>query len=160
MNRFSQKVIIVNRNLDGFSLANRSWFAKFAKLSSHQTFLLYSIFLFPLGTRKYLISNIIYKNLIPYETLNHFKINIICMYNFVNNNKSATVFNVVSNHTCIHTYMGTCNVIIMHLYEKGYKHKNVKAVKRVMTPLHDLICLHMFNKEVWWIFNIRTCIKS
>jgi len=41
MNRFSQKVIIVSRNLDDFSLANRSQFAKFVKLSSCQTFLLY-----------------------------------------------------------------------------------------------------------------------
>jgi len=28
MNRHSQKVIIVSRNLDGFSLANQGWFAK------------------------------------------------------------------------------------------------------------------------------------
>ena len=42
MNKFSQKVIIVSRNLDGFSLANCSWFAKFTKLFPCQTFLLYS----------------------------------------------------------------------------------------------------------------------
>jgi len=35
MNRFSQKVIIVSRNLDGFSLVNKGWFAKFAKLSRY-----------------------------------------------------------------------------------------------------------------------------
>jgi len=44
INRFSQKVIIVSRNLDGFSLANQ-WFAKFAKLSPHQSFLLYGMWL-------------------------------------------------------------------------------------------------------------------
>jgi len=42
MNRFNQKVIIVSRNLDGFSLANQGWFAKFAKLSPCQTFPLYT----------------------------------------------------------------------------------------------------------------------
>jgi len=36
MNRFSQKkIIIVCRNLDGFSLANHRWFAKPAKLSCY-----------------------------------------------------------------------------------------------------------------------------
>jgi len=29
MNRFSQKIIIVSRNLDGFSLANQGWFTNF-----------------------------------------------------------------------------------------------------------------------------------
>jgi len=43
MNRFSQKVIFVSRNLDGFSLANHGWFAKFTKLSPCQTFPLYGI---------------------------------------------------------------------------------------------------------------------
>jgi len=38
MNRFS-KNIIVSRNLDGFSLANQGWFAKFAKLSHYTVFL-------------------------------------------------------------------------------------------------------------------------
>jgi len=40
INRFSQKVIIVNRNLDGFRLVNH---AKFVKLSPCQTFPLYGI---------------------------------------------------------------------------------------------------------------------
>ena len=34
---------MVTTNLDGFSLANRRRFAKFAKLSPRQTFLLYGI---------------------------------------------------------------------------------------------------------------------
>jgi len=42
MNRFSQKVVIVSRNLDSFSLVNQGWFTKFAKLSPCQTFPLYS----------------------------------------------------------------------------------------------------------------------
>jgi len=41
MNRFSQKVIIVCRNLDGFSLVNQGWFTK---LSPCQTFPLYGIY--------------------------------------------------------------------------------------------------------------------
>jgi len=41
MNRFNQKVVTVSRNLNGFSLVNQEWFTKFAKLSPHQTFLLY-----------------------------------------------------------------------------------------------------------------------
>jgi len=44
MNRFSQKVIIISRNLGGFSLANQGWFVKFTKLSVHQTFLLYGTY--------------------------------------------------------------------------------------------------------------------
>jgi len=35
MNRFGQKVIIVSRNLDGFSLVNEGLFTKFAKLSCY-----------------------------------------------------------------------------------------------------------------------------
>jgi len=35
MNRFNQKVIIVSRNLDSFSLVNQEWFAKFVKLSHY-----------------------------------------------------------------------------------------------------------------------------
>jgi len=31
----AKKIIIVNRNLDGFSLANQGWFAEFAKLSPY-----------------------------------------------------------------------------------------------------------------------------
>jgi len=38
MNRFSQKVIIVSRNLDDSSLANHGWFAKFAKLSHYKVY--------------------------------------------------------------------------------------------------------------------------
>ena len=41
MNRSAKRLLIVTTNLDGFSLANHGWFAKFAKLSPHQTFLLY-----------------------------------------------------------------------------------------------------------------------
>jgi len=37
----ANEVITVSRNLDGFSLVNQEWFAKFTKLSSHQTFPLY-----------------------------------------------------------------------------------------------------------------------
>ena len=33
MDGFSHKVIIISKNLDGFSLANHGQFAKFAKLS-------------------------------------------------------------------------------------------------------------------------------
>jgi len=43
MNRFSQKVINVSINLDGYSLANQGWFAKFTKPSSNQTFSPYGI---------------------------------------------------------------------------------------------------------------------
>ena len=43
MNRSAKKLLIVITNLDGFSLANCRQFAEFAKLSTHQTFLLYSI---------------------------------------------------------------------------------------------------------------------
>jgi len=43
MNRLSQKVIIVSRNLDDFSLANYGQFAKFTKLSPCQTFPLYGM---------------------------------------------------------------------------------------------------------------------
>ena len=42
MNRSAKGLSMVTINLDGFSLAN---FAKFAKLSPHQTFLLYSMYL-------------------------------------------------------------------------------------------------------------------
>ena len=41
MDGFSHKVIIISKNLDGFSLANHGRFAKFAKLSPRQTFPLY-----------------------------------------------------------------------------------------------------------------------
>jgi len=41
MNGFSQKVVIVSGNLNGFSLANQKWYAKFAILSLRQTFPLY-----------------------------------------------------------------------------------------------------------------------
>ena len=43
MHRFSHKVIIISKNLNGFSLANHGRFAKFAKLSPRQTFPLYGI---------------------------------------------------------------------------------------------------------------------
>ena len=35
MHRFSHKVIIISKNLDGFSLGNYEQFAKFAKLSHY-----------------------------------------------------------------------------------------------------------------------------
>ena len=41
MNRLAKGLSMVTTNLVGFSLANCRQFAKFAKLSSHQTFLLY-----------------------------------------------------------------------------------------------------------------------
>ena len=41
MHRFSHKVIIISKNLNGFSLANHGRFAKFAKLFPRQTFPLY-----------------------------------------------------------------------------------------------------------------------
>ena len=41
MHRFSHKVIIISKNLNGFSLANHGRFTKFAKLSPRQTFPLY-----------------------------------------------------------------------------------------------------------------------
>ena len=44
MDGFSHKVIIISKNLDGFSLANHGRFAKFAKLSPRQTFPLYGIY--------------------------------------------------------------------------------------------------------------------
>ena len=37
MHRFSHKVIIISKNLDGFSLANHGQFAKFTKLSRYDT---------------------------------------------------------------------------------------------------------------------------
>ena len=48
MDRFSHKVIIISKNLDGFSLANHRRFAKFAKLSPCQTFPLYGIHMYVL----------------------------------------------------------------------------------------------------------------
>ena len=41
MNRSAKGLLIVTTNLDDFSLANCRLFAKFVKLSSRQTFLLY-----------------------------------------------------------------------------------------------------------------------
>ena len=41
MNRSAIELSMVTINLDGFSLANRTRFAKFAKLSPRQTFPLY-----------------------------------------------------------------------------------------------------------------------
>ena len=41
MNRSAKGILIVTTNLNGFSLANCKRFAKFAKLSTHQTFPLY-----------------------------------------------------------------------------------------------------------------------
>ena len=46
MDRFSHKVIIISRNLDGFSLTNHRRFAKFAKLFPRQTFSLYGIHMY------------------------------------------------------------------------------------------------------------------
>ena len=43
MNRSANRLSMVGINLDGFSLANRLRFAKFAKLSPRQTFPLYGI---------------------------------------------------------------------------------------------------------------------
>ena len=43
INRSAKGLSMVTTNLDGFSLANRRRFAKFAKLSPRQTFLLYGI---------------------------------------------------------------------------------------------------------------------
>ena len=40
MNRSAEGLLIVTTNLDGFSLVNRRRFAKFVKLSTHQTILL------------------------------------------------------------------------------------------------------------------------
>ena len=44
MNRSAKGLSMVTTNLDGFSLANRRRFAKFAKLSPRQTFPLYGIY--------------------------------------------------------------------------------------------------------------------
>ena len=43
MNRSAKGLSMVTANLNGFSLANRRQFAKFAKLSTRQIFLQYSI---------------------------------------------------------------------------------------------------------------------
>ena len=43
MNRSAKGLLIVTTNLDDFSLANYRQFAKFVKLSTRQTFLLYGI---------------------------------------------------------------------------------------------------------------------
>ena len=43
MNRLAKGLLIVTTAMDGFSLANRRLFTKFAKLSTRQTFLLYSM---------------------------------------------------------------------------------------------------------------------
>ena len=43
MDRFSHEVIIISKNLDGFSLANHGRFTKFAKFFPRQTFPLYGI---------------------------------------------------------------------------------------------------------------------
>ena len=43
MNRSAKGLSMITTNLDGFSLANRRRFAKFAKLSPRQTFPLYGI---------------------------------------------------------------------------------------------------------------------
>ena len=40
-NRSAKGLLIVTTTLDGFSLVNHRQFAKFAKLSTHQTFPLY-----------------------------------------------------------------------------------------------------------------------
>ena len=55
MNRSTKGLSVVNTNLDGFSLANRR---RFAKLSTYQTFPLYSIANVVLAT----ISSIFYLN--------------------------------------------------------------------------------------------------
>ena len=47
MNSSAKWLLIVTTNLDGFSLANRRRFAKFAKLSTHLTFPLYGIITMP-----------------------------------------------------------------------------------------------------------------
>ena len=41
MDRFSHKVILISKNLDGFSLANHGRFTKFTKLFPRQSFPLY-----------------------------------------------------------------------------------------------------------------------
>ena len=46
INRSAKGLSMVTTNLDGFSLANRIRFAKFAKLSPRQTFPLYGMFEF------------------------------------------------------------------------------------------------------------------
>ena len=43
INRSPNRSLIVSTNLNGFSLVNHGRFAKFTKLSPHQTFLLYNI---------------------------------------------------------------------------------------------------------------------
>ena len=43
MNRSAKRLLIEATNVDGFSLANRREFGKFAKLFTHQTFSLYSM---------------------------------------------------------------------------------------------------------------------
>ena len=58
MDRFSHRVIIISKNLDGFSLANHGRFAKFAKLSPRQSFLLYGTCL-GLVTYMYIAHNIV-----------------------------------------------------------------------------------------------------
>ena len=47
INRSANRLSIVSTKLDGFSLANHRRFTKFAKLSPHQTFLLYGMPLLP-----------------------------------------------------------------------------------------------------------------
>ena len=46
MNRSAKGLSMVTTNLDGFSLANRRQFAKFVKLSTCQTFLLYGMVIY------------------------------------------------------------------------------------------------------------------
>ena len=52
INSSAKGLLIVTTNLDGFSLANRRQFTKFAKLSTRQTFPLYGITL-PRGWAHY-----------------------------------------------------------------------------------------------------------
>ena len=61
INRSANRLSIVSTKLEGFSLANHGWFAKFAKLSPRQTFPLYgNVFYFYNGckqTKRHALSN-------------------------------------------------------------------------------------------------------
>ena len=70
MDRFSHKVIIISKNLDGFNLAN---YRRFAKLFPRQTFPLYGISLsmavLNSGDHYYGFSNFSHASKTPYKSV-------------------------------------------------------------------------------------------
>ena len=147
INRSANRLSIVRTNLDGFSLVNHGWFAKFAKLSPYQTFPLYSIWLAILLNATWITIRTYYIIITGREVQGYFKnshsyLPLICAAKLVHRIIQLHTFLRICKYQVLITHAKMLNIIQMSGYMHWFMFTCIH-IYHIVTYMYIRVCMNL-----------------